>query len=143
MADLVGCKESQLNVDASILTLNDLPENPLLLHPITSSINRKKHTMATLYGNDLAMHHILTYKDRNYPAGAILYEVSWSQKSDSLWFGANIPRNIFSVEQVAFDDLGKPVYKLYKGGDLHEDKHTNDKQRRLDFIISQEISVSP
>src|SRR5688572_2402243 len=61
---LPGCiqsNESYLNEGASILKLEDLPENPLLLHPLTSSINPNDSTMATLYGNDLAMSHTQVY----------------------------------------------------------------------------------
>ncbi|MES2418760.1 MAG: hypothetical protein V4541_11275 [Bacteroidota bacterium] len=112
---------------------SELPENPLLLHPLTSSINPNNNTMATLYGNDLATDHV-----NDYPAGAVLYEITWSQKPDSLWFGGNVPGDVLSVEQIIFNDNGKPTYKLYKGN-----IPANDEQERMKFIISQRPAVSP
>lgn len=144
--NLFGCRQPNQNVlneQASILELNDLPENPLLLHPLSSSINPNNHTMATLYGNDLAMDHASKNKGSDYPTGARLYEVTWEQKPDSVWFGANIPKVILSVEQVVFDNNSTPVYKLYQGETLKEQAQGNDRAERLKFIISQKMAVSP
>jgi hypothetical protein len=146
LTNLPGCiqsNRSNLNERASILKLKDLPENPLLLHPLTSSINPNDSTMATLYGNDLAMGHAQIHKGSDFPAGAVLYQVTWSQKKDSLWFGANIPWKVLSVEQVSFDDHKKAVYKWYKGGELRESKLENVVPERVNFIISQKMAVSP
>lgn len=143
---LPGCTQSNqsyLNEGASILKLKDLPENPLLLHPLTSSINPNDRTMATLYGNDLAMGHAQTYKGSDFPAGTVLYQVTWGQKKDSLWFGANIPGKVLSVEQVSFNDHKKAVYKLYKGDELRKSNPENVVPERVNFIISQKRAVSP
>jgi hypothetical protein len=143
---LPGCiqsNESYLNEGASILKLEDLPENPLLLHPLTSSINPNDSTMATLYGNDLAMGHAQVYKGSDFPAGAVLYQVTWKQKKDSLWFGANIPAKVLSVEQISFDGYKNAVYKLYKGDELRESNRKDVVPDRVDLIISQRMAVSP
>jgi hypothetical protein len=145
-AYLTGCiqsNESYLNERASILKLKDLPENPLLLHPLTSSINPNDSTMATLYGDDLAMGHAQVYKGSDFPAGAVLYQVTWKQKKDSLWFGANIPAKVLSVEQISFDGHKNAVYKLYKGDELRKSNRENVAPERVNFIISQKRTVSP
>ncbi len=146
LINLFGCGQSNVNVlneGASVLALNELPENPLLLHPLSSSINPNNNTMATLYGNDLAMDHVHANNDYDYPAGTILYEVIWKQKPDSLWFGGNIPGEVLSVEQIVFNDKIKPTYKLYKGNGLQVKQRAKDTLERVKLIISQRLAVSP
>jgi hypothetical protein len=135
-------KKSRLNEKASIMETNVLPENPLLEHPLTSSINMKEHTMSTLYGNTIAWEYAKLKNDGNYPQGAILYEVTWTQKSDSVWFGANIPKEIKSVERISYLSNQAPGYELYKGQPLRKSTLEKDTTR-LKIIASQKIAVSP
>lgn len=135
-------KKSRLNENASIIENNVLPENPLLEHPLTSSINVKEHTMSTLYGNTTAWKYANLKNDRNYPSGAILYEVTWKQKPDSVWFGANIPKEIKSVERISYLGYGLPQYELYEGHPLMKSELENDTTR-LAIISAQRIAVSP
>ncbi|MEZ0131717.1 hypothetical protein AB9T88_18825, partial [Flavobacterium sp. LBUM151] len=97
---LYGCNENNkdnINEKASVSALDALPENPLLLSPITFSINPNKAVMSTLYGNKAAFQHAKTRANSSYPNQAVLYEVTWKQKADSLWYGATIPDQIISV----------------------------------------------
>jgi hypothetical protein len=135
-------KTSRLNEQASIMETNALSENPLLEHPLTSSINVKDSTMATLYGNKIAWDYANLKNDGNYPSGAILYEVTWKQKPDSVWFGANIPKVVKSVERISFPASGEPQYNLYEGHPLTESTSEKDTAR-LAIIASQRIAVSP
>lgn len=135
-------KTSRLNEKASIMETNLLPENPLLEHPLTSSINVKDSTMSTLYGNKIAWDYANLKNDGNYPSGAILYEVTWKQKPDSVWFGANIPKVVKSVERISYPANGAPQYNLYEGQPLRESTSEKDTAR-LAIIASQRIAVSP
>jgi hypothetical protein len=142
---LVSCNgknENNINEKASISVLGDLPENPLLLSPITFSINPNESTISTLYGNKLAFDHAATKADKEYPPGAVLYEVTWKQKADSLWFGANIPDKISKVERIEFNRSSTQKYQLYFGHPLKK-KVPVSKPKRIMFIISQQMAFTP
>jgi cytochrome c553 len=64
---------------------------------ITSAIDKSKGTMSVLYGNDTAV--AAARKGAAYPAGAALALVTWKQKEDEHWYGANVPDSLISVER--------------------------------------------
>lgn len=145
MVVLSGCSRNNtenVNVKASVSALDELPENPLLLSPITFSINPKKAVMSTLYGNKTAFEHALTKSDSSYPQGAVLYEVTWKQKADSLWYGANIPDQIISVEKIQFTGSSSPKYELYAGHPLKKVSF-NDENQRIAAITAQRLAETP
>ena len=135
-------KISRLNEEASIIQNDFFPVNPLLEKALTSSINIKDSTMSTLYGNKIAWKHAILYKDGLYPPGAILYEVTWKQKPDSVWFGANIPKEIKSVECITYADKSEPEYQLYEGQPLRKSQIKKDTSRVI-TISAQRVAVSP
>lgn len=142
---LSGCSRNNtenVNVKASVSALDELPENPLLLSPITFSINPKKAVMSTLYGNKTAFEHALTKADSSYPDGAVLYEVTWKQKADSLWYGANIPDQIISVEKIQFNESAVPKYELYAGHPLKKVSF-DDENQRIAAITAQRLAETP
>lgn len=132
----------KLNDDASVFKEDSLPENPLLFIPITSAINLKDSTMSTLYGNEMAAIHAQKVGISSYPAGSLLYEVTWKQKVDSVWFGAKIPKEIISVERLSFQLPHLPEYQLYEGRPLRK-SNSVDELPRIEFISSQKMAVSP
>lgn len=131
-----------LNEQASVHIADELPENPLLLSVITCSIQPKDSLMASLYGNNLAFNYARDHSDRQYPAGSILYEVTWQQQADEQWIGANIPKQILSVERLEYDAKGHPIYSLYKGKPLRK-AQAIDEAVRIAIISEQKIAVSP
>ncbi|SHL85797.1 hypothetical protein [Chryseobacterium polytrichastri] len=144
---IVSCQQKSqkvLNVEASIQKSDELKENPLLMSPITSSIQPKKKTMSTLYGNDIAFNYAKTNFNSNYPQNSTLYEVTWMQKPDELWFGANIPKEVLSVEKITFLDKGIIAYEMFQGKTLKRAKMDEVKESlRRDTILSQRMAVSP
>ena len=134
--------QSVLNDHASVHASDSLPENPLLLNPLTSTINVNDSTMSTLYGNDLARMHARTEGNNLYSEGSVLYEVTWKERPDSVWFGANIPKEIISVERIVFNKQEAPGYKIYTGHPLRKSISQNELQR-IKFISSQRMAVSP
>lgn len=144
---LISCqsdRQQNLNRKASIEKNEVLLENPLLMTPMTSSIQPKDSTMSTLYGNEIASVYAKNNSDDKYPKGAVLYEVTWKQKPDELWFGANVPKEIFSVEKITFQRDKGYRYEIYKGNPLQK-KNANDSKvaLRISTIISQKMAVSP
>lgn len=139
---IVSCEQKSkefLNIGASVQQNDELKENPLLMNPITSSIQPKDSTMSTLYGNEIVKHH----SDSNYPKDAVLYEVTWKQKPDEVWFGGNIPKEIYSVEKISFDN-DNSVYEKLEGKTLKKVRVDEGEQiLRKDFIMNQKMAVSP
>lgn len=146
LAIIFSCEQKSkefLNIEASVQQNDELKENPLLMNPITSSIQPKDSTVSTLYGNEIAFDYAKQHSDSNYPKNAVLYEVTWKQKSDELWFGGNIPKEIYSVEKITFDN-DNSVYQRFEGKLLKkiQIKESEEKLRK-DFIINQKMAVSP
>ena len=131
-----------LNEEASLQNPGALPENPLLLHAITSSIHPKDSTIAVLYGNDPAYNYAATNVDGNYPAGAVLYEVTWQLQTDEQWFGANIPKLIKTIERIEFSLGNAPQYTFFQGDPPRKYDPLN-KAKRVAFILEQRMAVSP
>ncbi|WP_326984386.1 hypothetical protein VUJ46_07590 [Chryseobacterium sp. MYb264] len=146
-AFLISCGEKPkelVNVGASFQQSEELKENPLLMHPITSSIQPKDSTMSTLYGNDIAFMYAQKNSGSDYPENAVLYEVTWQQKPDELWFGAHVPKEIKSVEKITFNDNHSSEYEMFEGKPLKIKSLDADwKNRRKDTVLSQRKAVSP
>lgn len=141
----VACQSppvNTLNNEASITSADELPENPLLENVLTSITDPVDSTMSTLYGNTTAYMYAFLHNDGKYPPNSVLYHVTWKQKPDSDWFGANVPKEIVSVERVDFSDSLRPEYKLYKGHPLKHFKTVPD-EARIAFLISQKMAASP
>lgn len=140
-----GCHSKSglgLNENASVKNLGNLPENPLLLNAITSSIYPANATMTVLYGNDLAYDYAALYTDGNYPVGAVLYEVTWLSQPDEQWFGANIPETIKTIERIEFKQNQPPQYTIFEKGVLKKSQPDIIK-KRTKVILSQKMAVSP
>lgn len=135
-------KPDNLNNEASILEAGDLKENPLLMGVITTSVNLNNKTMSTLYGNKIAKDFANKNRGTKYPVGSLLYEVTWEQQPDSVWFGAKIPSKLISVEKIMFSKGSEPSYTLYKGRPLKKSKNLNANDR-LTLITSQRFAVTP
>lgn len=146
LAIIVSCEQKSkefLNIQASVQQNDELKENPLLMNPITSSIQPKDSTMSTLYGNEIAFDYAKQHSDFNYPKDAVLYEVTWKQKPDELWFGGNIPKEIYFVEKITFDN-DNSVYERFEGKPLKKIQIKEAEEvLRKDFIVNQKMAVSP
>ncbi|MBB1643125.1 hypothetical protein [Sphingobacterium sp. UME9] len=128
-----------LNESAAIHELADLPENPLLLHGITSRIQPKDGTLSTLYGNTIAYDHAHTKGAGNYPAGAVLYYITWQSEADKQWFGANVPALIKTVEQIKFTNENKVQYALYRGNKRESEDPSSEM--RINLIKNMKIAT--
>lgn len=142
---LIGCNsqnESGFNKNASINHWGELPENPLLLNTITTSFHPKDNLVSVLYGNKLAYDYAKINGNGNYPAKAVLYNVTWQLQEDEQWFGANIPQNIQYIERVEFLKEDQTVYKYF---DYHRVKHTNfdNIEKKINQLKGIKMAVSP
>jgi hypothetical protein len=122
-----------------------LPYQPLMWNAITMYVDPKTHTMATLFGNDVAMQAVqargATTADvatgPAYPAGAVLALVTWAQRDDPHWFGARIPDAPQSVEFVQIGVGGQQgSYRHFASTGLAEDPGAvNVAALRTSFIV--------
>lgn len=126
-----------------------LPANPLQWKVLTSMVNGKDATMATLYGNDQAVRYARTHVEHDYPAGAALALVTWTQIDDARWFGGKIPGRAKSVEFVFVkpaNDGGKSYsYQSYEGSPLklQTSQEGPAPDVRASLLLSQRSAVMP
>lgn len=106
-----------------------LPYQILAWSAITMYVDPGNRSMATLYGNDVAMGAVRVSADasasgsgsRPYQAGAALALVTWAQRDDPHWFGGRIPDTPLSVEFVQVGGAGEASgYRHFSGTGLTE-----------------------
>ena len=149
---LAGCPgkssapPAEINATASLT--GSLPADPLSWRVITSSSDPAAHTMSTLFGNDAAIAYARSNSAHDYPSGAQIALVSWTQREDPRWYGANIPSTVQSVEFVTVSAAtnGTPSYSYekYEGQPLQKVAPDSIADlQRTSFLISQRSSVFP
>lgn len=105
--------------------------------------------MSTLYGNELAAGYARTNSQHDYPAGAALSLVTWTQREDGRWFGAKIPDQLRSVEFVTVEagPDGRPLYSYQKYEGTPLKKLSADQgltsSNRVAYLLSQRAAVLP
>jgi hypothetical protein len=101
-----------------------LPYQPLGWTPITMFVDRKTHTMSTLYGNEAAAKSVharsASPAAAAYDQGAVLALVTWVQRDDPHWFGGRIPDTPASVEFVTVGPRNALSYRRFDGPNLAE-----------------------
>jgi hypothetical protein len=118
--------------------------NPLEWKVITSGIDKSNGTMSTLYGNDLAVQ--AARKGMAYPGRSVLTLVTWQQREDEHWYGANIPDSLRSVEVLTYGPKGI-TFNLYEGHPLRSviatDNYDAWLQMKINYLTSLKASVMP
>lgn len=131
------------NVDAALPAT--VPVQPLDWQVITSSVDREHHTMATLFGNDVALR--AARSGAEYPAGATLSEVTWLQQEDAHWFGGRIPQRFLSMEvvKVTTSAEGKPTASYEQFGPAGQRTNASREQdaARKQAIVRERASPMP
>ncbi len=126
-----------------------LPYNPLQWDVISCSIDKHAGTMSTLYGNDVAVRYARSNAQQDYPAGSVLSLVTWSQRPDVHWFGANIPGQPKSVEFVSVTaGPGNQIaysYENYQGSPLVRNSSSDGRAAgsRASDLLSHRAAVMP
>ena len=126
----------------------ELDMNPLQWRVITCGTNPRESTMATLFGNDVAVQYSRRHGEGDYPSGSMLALVTWQQQEDSRWFGARMPAQTKTVEMLVVSSSagGQPAYSYqeYEGSPLL--KTTSGETRanaRVAYLLSQRAAVMP
>lgn len=85
-------------------------------HMVTLLKDTKSKEISVLYANDEAFKNVLSRGD-HYPAGAKLALVTWFEKPDIHWFGAMIPGEIATIDQITIQQANNgqlvPQYESY------------------------------
>jgi hypothetical protein len=133
------------NVDAALPAA--LPVQTLDWQVITSSVDREHHTMATLFGNDAAIRAARSAENPvQYPADAVLSEVTWLQQEDAHWFGGRIPQRFLSMEVVTVTTVdGKTAASYERFGPAGQSTSEGPDQdaARKQSIIAERPSQMP
>jgi hypothetical protein len=134
----------QLNEAASLPASFDFSK--LGLRVLTSSVNRRQATTATLYGNDQARQAALGGTGAAQP-GEVLALLTWRQQADPNWFGARIPGALQSLELLRTipGDAGHSVvtYQCFAGKNLTLQADTLHQQERIAYLLAQRPAVLP
>jgi hypothetical protein len=154
LLNMTGCSEvnprvvTRLNESAALV--GGLPANPLQWRVITSAINKTQApTMSTLFGNDAAVQCARTNLQHDYPNGAVLALVTWTQQEDPRWFGARIPAAPKSVEfvtvKVGADNRPQYSYEDFEGSPLKKVSAQEGATpgERAAYLLSQRAAVMP
>jgi hypothetical protein len=121
-----------------------LPFDPFAWRPLTTSVDKRAATTSTLFGNDAAVDHARSGSRDPYPAGAVLCEVTWTQREDAHWFGARIAGSAVSIELVSFAAPGSaPAYERYEGSPLAKAAAPENASVRVDAITAERAAVLP
>ena len=142
-----GALPSSINERAALT--GNLPRNPLQWNVITSTIDKQAATMSTLYGNDAAVRYARRNSQQDYPAGAVLSLVTWTQQEDIHWFGAKIPGQVKSVEfvSVTAGPNHQPAYSYenYEGSPLLRTTALDGRSpgSRAAYLLSLRAAVMP
>lgn len=101
-----------------------LSYQPLRWAPITLFVDRKSHSMSTLYGNEVAIKSVdarsASPSTPRYETGAVLALVTWVQRDDPHWFGGRIPDLPIAVEFVTVGSQNAVSYRGFAGPNLAE-----------------------
>jgi hypothetical protein len=145
-----------INSPAS-LAADHLPANPFDWQVITSFVDKAHSSMATLYGNDTAVQYARSNSGHEYPAGSQLALITWTQREDPRWFGANVPDHLQSVEFLAVSQALMPAgsaqpklvpsysYQRFEGSPLKSAASWNSTvpDSRASFLLSLQPSFFP
>ena len=122
-----------------------IPYQPLGWHVLTMFVDSKAHTMAALFGNNVAQAAMGQGNAPTYPAGSVLALVTWSQREDPHWFGGRIPDTPLSVDFVETDGAGKARgYRRYDGPSMQEQTpQAEDVAKRSNFLLTLAPAMLP
>jgi mono/diheme cytochrome c family protein len=139
MTSARGTLQEVVNNRAATLPAG-LPYQPLRWTPITMFVDRKTHTMATLYGNQAAVKSLDLRNNSSVPPrygqGAVLALVTWVQRDDPHWFGGRIPDSPTSVEFVTVGQQNTSSYRSFDGPNLTETHPSATSiERRNSFLL--------
>jgi hypothetical protein len=116
------------------------------LKVVASFINKKQHTMSTLYGNELALQAVKS-GNTNKVSGEEFTLVTWNQQDDDHWFGAKTPSDLKTIEVVKTSGANQHstaiAYNCYEGKALTPSTDTTHNQDRIKYIFDQKPSILP
>ena len=131
-----------LNQEASFPASFDLTK--MNFKVITSSLNKKQATMSTLYGNEAALK--AARDSTQHQPGETYALVTWKQKADGHWFGANIPGDLQSVTMLKTTGKSGAITfscQQYTGKTLSVVADTTGNSATTKFILNERASVMP
>lgn len=141
-----NCTESTI-IDEKINVKASLPQNINFTKQgfkvISLLINKKVCTMATLYGNDIAVKAALS-ENKILRSGFQMALVTWQQRPSPYWFGDNIPDRLQSVELIKTDPVtDKLIYEKYGSTGAKIATDNRNVKERISYMLNIKPSVLP
>jgi hypothetical protein len=134
----------QRNAAASLPAAFDFSK--MGLRVLSTFVNCRQATTATLYGNDLARQAALGAPGATQP-GEVLALITWRQQPDPNWFGARIPGALQSLELLRTGNAGAGRsavrYQCFVGKNLVLKADTLHQQARIAYLLAQKPAVLP
>jgi len=149
---IVGCgtqnPRTVARIDTEASLKGQLPWQPMDGYVITAWIDPHAGTMATLYGNEVAIMQARADDRPVYPRGSSVSLVIWKQKEDPRWFGAKVPASVQSVEFVTIggtSDHTRYSYRRFEGSPSVQTASADGAapNERSAFLLSQRLSPMP
>jgi hypothetical protein len=149
---IVGCVKQNprtiAKIDSDASPKGQFPWKPMEGYVITTWTDPHAGTMATLYGNDVAIAQPKTDDRTGYPLGSILSLVTWKQKEDPRWFSAKVPGTVQSVEFVMVGGTeGRTLYSYHRFEGSPSAQTSSSEgplpNERSAFLLSQKMSPMP
>jgi hypothetical protein len=149
---IVGCVKQNprtiAKIDSDASPKGQFPWEPMDGYVITTWIDPHAGTMATLYGNEVAVAQANANDRIGYPPGSIVSLVTWKQKEDPRWFGAKVPGTVQSVEFVTVaGSEGRTIYhyRRFEGSPSAQTSSSDGPapNERSVFLLSQSRSPMP
>ena len=138
---LLSCSSEQYPVLAPEYIFNNVD-----LKVISSIINRKKGTIAVIYGNDQAF-NTASNTMREHSDGEKFEMVTWRLKPMPKWYGTDMNGEMLSVETVEVSKKadGQLLFNYhYKPTDNSSQRiQKPDNRKQMEFIVSQPAAVFP
>ncbi|MEI9972721.1 MAG: cytochrome P460 family protein [Ignavibacteriota bacterium] len=151
-AECTGCHAPLRDSDFVFTVPASMPQTPVKpreWNVITTMVDRPSSTMSTLFGNDIAVRYARANSQHDYPAGAQIALVTWTQQEDPRWFGASILAQVKSIETVTVsagpDNRNTYSYELYEGSPAVKTSASEDHSSgsRADLLLSLRAAVLP
>ena len=106
---------------------------------LTTSADRERASMSTLFGDDMAV--LAARKNQPYPVGSKIALTTWQQRNNPNWFGSRVPGDAQRIELIEFTAAG-PTYRAFARPGFQEQSGA-DAAERIALITSMKAVALP
>ncbi|MET0636752.1 MAG: hypothetical protein ABWZ25_12050 [Chitinophagaceae bacterium] len=137
---LFACRQATSELNNAAEDNGSIPAHSLDGTVMNIFVNTKLNTTSTLYRNDISRTDSATDIDLDARPASMLTLVTWKQRPNPRWYGANMPDSLLSVEtlRIHLDTF----YEYYAGRPLKLAVNPDSTERKI-WIARQEPMILP